>query len=431
MIYDFFSQTYAYIQACIDNLKTRPPLVLFLLFAPALFFDTVRYYVTNTIVFFLNIFKENRPEQEPLAAYSPVVTALVPVFNEGERIKHTLDALLESDYPNLEIIVIDDNSQDETSRICKAYQDKGLITYLRKDQWAGKPSSLNYGRWYARGEIIVHLDGDIVLTRNAITEVIKPFRDPKVGVVSGNLRVYNDRESLVSRLQAAEYGVCISIGRRWQAMTDTLQIASGGFSCFRKEILTDLKGTDQDIGEDLDITIKARKLGFKVAFTPKAIAMTFVPSTWGSLFQQRIRWDRCYVRLNLRKHRNMLDIHAFRWGDFSAGLQDILFNVILLFAFPIYMILVLIFAPYLFPFIFIVTYLYYAIMDLGQIIIVTLLSDSPGRDAVFILYAPLFFLYSLFLRATRMLAYFLETIRSDYLKDGYFPKEIWENMPKW
>ena len=252
-----------------------------------------------------------------------------------------------------------------------------------------------------------------------------------MGVVSGNLRVYNDRESLASRLQAAEYGVCISIGRRWQAMTDTLQIASGGFSCFRKEILTDLKGTDQDIGEDLDITIKARKLGFKVAFTPKAIAMTFVPNTWASLFQQRIRWDRCYVRLNLRKHRNMLDIHAFRWGDFSAGLQDILFNVILLFAFPIYMILVLIFAPYLFPFIFIVTYLYYAIMDLGQIIIVTLLSDSPGRDIVFILYAPLFFLYSLFLRGTRMLAYFLETVRSDFLKDGYFPKEIWENMPKW
>ena len=132
MIYDFFSQTYFYIQACIDDLKTRSPLVLFLLFAPALFFDTVRYYVTNTIVFFLSIFKENRPEQEPLTAYSPMVTALVPVFNEGERIKHTLDALLESDYPSLEIIVIDDHSQDETSRICKVYQDKGLITYLRK-----------------------------------------------------------------------------------------------------------------------------------------------------------------------------------------------------------------------------------------------------------------------------------------------------------
>jgi len=103
MIYDFFSQTYAYLQACIDNLKTRPPLVLFLLFAPALLFDTVRYYVANTIVFFLSIFKENRPEQEPLTTYSPMVTALVPVFNEGKRIKHTLDAVLESDYPNLEI----------------------------------------------------------------------------------------------------------------------------------------------------------------------------------------------------------------------------------------------------------------------------------------------------------------------------------------
>jgi len=74
---------------------------------------------------------------------------------------------------------------------------------------------------------------------------------------------------------------------------------------------------------------------------------------------------------------------------------------------------------------------FYTVMNFGQLIIVALLSERPGRDAALILYAPLLFPYTLFLKAARILAYILETTRSDFMKDGFFPKKIWGNMQEY
>ncbi|MGB2706076.1 MAG: glycosyltransferase [Candidatus Omnitrophota bacterium] len=429
MTLDLFTEFFEYIQSCVGDVAERSPVAVFFLFAPALLFDTTRYYVTNTIIFFLDFFKKE--ESVGPVPYLPMVSAIIPARNEGERLKSTLETILENNYPNFEVIVSDDCSEDGTAQLCKQYVDRGLIKYVRTSMRSGKPAALNYAFKFSKGEIIIYFDGDIALDRDAISEAVKPFKDTRVGVVSGNIKVRNDTESLASRLQAAEYGMSIAVGRRWQALIDRLQIASGAFGCFRREVLVDVKGADPEYGEDLDLTLKARKIGFKIAFAPKAVAMTDVPKTWARLFSQRVRWDRCYIRLNLRKHRDMFDFYAFKWQDFLAGLEDIFFNLILLFVFPIYIAFILIFVPELFFFILMITYLFYAIMNFGQLVIVALLSERPGRDAIFILYAPLFFLYSLFLRAARMLAYFLEFIRSDFMKDGFFPKKIWGNMPEY
>ncbi|MDP8299194.1 MAG: glycosyltransferase family 2 protein, partial [Candidatus Tantalella remota] len=393
----FISGFFNYIQFSVDDVMARSPLAVFFLFAPALAFDTMRYYITNTAIFFLDLFRRETAENEPVT-YLPKVSAIVPVRNEGERLKLTIDSILESNYPKLEVIIVDDCSEDRTQELCRPYEEKGLIKYIRTTVRSGKPAAVNYGFKFATGEIVIHFDGDVAIDRDAIREAIKPFEDLKVGAVSGNLKVRNDRESLVTRLQAAEYGMGISVGRRWAALTDTLQIASGAFSCFRKEVLADVKGADPEYGEDLDLTLKTRKLGFKVAFAPKAVAMTDVPNTWFGLFKQRVRWDRCYVRINLRKHKNMFDFRVFRWGDFFAGIQDIIFNLILVLLFPVYILFILLFVPQLFLFIIVITYLFYTVMNFGQFVIVALLSERPARDAIFVLYTPLFFPYSLFLR---------------------------------
>ncbi len=430
MIFDIFTEFFDYLQACLNDVAERSPVMVFFLFAPALLFDTARYYITNTAVFILSLFEKETSGGE-VAPYLPKVSVIVPARNEGERLKSTLDTILENSYPNFQVIVSDDCSEDETPRLCKRYVDKGLITYVRMKVRSGKPAALNYAFKFSSGEIIIHLDGDIAVDRDAIAEAVKYFKDPRVGAVSGNIKVRNDRKTLATRLQAAEYGMTIAVGRRWLALVDRLQIASGAFGAFRKEILTDIKGADPEYGEDLDLTLKVRKLGFKVAFAPKAIAMTDVPETWVRLFSQRVRWDRCYIRLNLRKHRDMFDFYAFKWQDFLAGIEDILFNLVLLFAFPVYVVFILVFVPQLFLFILTITYLFYMAMNMGQFIIVALLSERPYRDAIFILYVPLFFLYSLFLRSARILAYFLEFTRSDFMKDGFFPKKIWGNMPEY
>ncbi|MFH1305417.1 MAG: glycosyltransferase [Candidatus Omnitrophota bacterium] len=431
MIGDIFTWFTDYIQFSLDNIRMRSAGSVFLLFAPALLFDTTRYYITNTVVFIASLF-ESLPAQNEPVPYTPKVSAIIPVYNEGENLKRTIDSLLESDYPDFELIVVDDCSPDPvTTGVCRAYAARGVIQYLRKESWGGKPSSLNYGLQMAKGNIIIHFDGDMFVDRNTIREVVKPFRDAKIGAVSGNLKVLNDRESLVTRLQAAEYGVTISMGRRWMAASDTLQIASGAFSCFRKEALLDVKGTDPEYGEDLDITMKVRKMGFKIAFAPRAVGMTTVPSSWWVLFKQRVRWDRCYIKINLRKHRNLFDFHTFRAGDFFAGIQDLIFNLFLLLAYPVYVLIVAIISPELLLFILIATYLFYAIMDFGQFVFVILLSERPRRDVVFLMYAPLFFVYGLFLRTARTVAYILEFFRSDYMQKGYFPDSIKKSMPKY
>jgi len=428
-MFNLFTEFFEYMQSCVSDVAGRSPLAVFFLFAPALLFDTTRYYLTNTIIFFMDFFKKD--ELAAPVPYLPSVSVIIPARNEGERLKYTLDTILENGYPNFEVIVSDDCSDDGTPRLCKPYADKGRIKYVRMSVRSGKPAALNYAFKFSKGEIIIHFDGDIAVDRDAIAEVVKPFRNSEVGAVSGNVKVRNDVKTLATRLQAAEYGMTIAVGRRWLAFVDRLQIASGAFGCFRREILTDIKGADPEYGEDLDLTLKARKLGFKVAFAPKAIAMTDAPETWTRLFSQRVRWDRCYIRLNLRKHRDMFDFHAFKWQDFLAGLEDIFFNLILLFAFPVYIAFILVFVPQLFLFILTITFLFYTFMNIGQLAIVALLSERPGRDAIFILYAPLFFLYSLFLRAARILAYFLEFTRSDFMKDGFFPKKIWKNIEEY
>jgi len=427
---NYFTYFFEYIQFCIDDVASRSPLAVFFLFAPALLFDSVRYYVTNTIIFFLSLFEKDS-SREDAVPFTPRLSVIIPARNEGEGLRGTLNSILESNYSKFEVIVVDDCSEDGTPALCKPYEDKGLIKYVRTTARSGKPAALNFAFKFATGDIIVHFDGDIAVDRDAITEVVKPFRDPKVGAASGNIKVRNDTASLASRLQAAEYGMTIAVGRRWLALVDRLQIASGAFNAFRKEILLDVKGADPEYGEDLDLTLKARKIGFKIAFAPKAVAMTDVPTSWRVLFSQRVRWDRCYIRLNLRKHRDMFDFHAFKWQDFVAGLDDIFFNLILLFAFPVYIAFIAIFVPQLFLFILTITYLFYTVVNFGQLAIVALLSERPGRDAMLILYTPLLFPYTLFLKAARILAYVLETIRSDFMKDGFFPKKIWGNMQEY
>ena len=430
LVSDFIS-TCDYLKSCIADVFRRPLWQILLLFAPALVFDVGRYYLTNTFVFFRDIFKRKPRDEFDKSGRYPLVSVLIPVYNESEIIRKTLDSILESDYPNFEIIVVDDCSKDTTGLICKEYERKGLIRYLRKEQRSSKPGALNYGFKFAKGEYIVHFDADIVVYRDAIRQGIKPFKDPKVGVVSGNLRVCNDRQSLAARMQAAEYAICISVQRRWLAFTNSLHIASGAFSILRREVLEKSRGVDPETGEDLDITLKAKKMGYKIAFAPRAIAMTNVPNTFYGLFRQRIRWNECYIRISLRKHGNIANLRRFAFSDFYAVMSDILYNLVLMAIFPIYILLVIIFVPQLFLFILAVTYLFYLVMYLWQFIITTVLSDDPLRDAIFILYAPLFFMYSLFLRGVRAIAYTLEFFRLKYLRDGFFPKQIWDSMPRY
>lgn len=420
---------------CVEKVSQMSGWQKFWLLGPAILFDTTRYYFTNLIVFIVQFFKrlfiQPKPHPYDNPANCPFVSVIIPVYNEEKTIRHTIESILANHYPHYEVLVVDDCSTDQTSSICRKYQKEGKIRYLRKTERGGKPAVLNYGLNFAKGEIVIHFDGDSIFYRDTIYEAVKPFIDPKVGAVAGNLKVLNDRSSLPARLQAAEYGMGISVQRIWLSMTDTLQIASGAFGCFRKKLLLSLKGTDPEVGEDSDITLKIRKMGYKVRFVAKAISFTDVPPTWRALYRQRVLWDRCYIRVNLRKHFNIANFRHFRFGDFLAVVTDLIFNLGLLFIFPIYIWVIGFWYPHLILFILAVTYLYYTFMNFIQMLIVVSLSDDPGHDFIFIFYTPIFFVYSCYLRTIRIHAYLLEIFRSSRYKKGYFPEKIWKGMPEY
>ncbi len=256
----------------------------------ALLLDVPRYNLTDLIVL-LKSFSERKPN---IPTTLPMISILIPAYNESQTIANTLRSLIEVDYPHKEIIVIDDGSEDDTAAIASEFEVHG-VKVLRKEVRGGKASCLNLGLKSSKGDLIVSLDADSTLDRDALLRIAAYFEDEQVGAVSGNIKVRNWDTNLLTRLQACEYLLCISIGRRFLAWANLLTIVSGAFGCIRRSVLEDTGAWDPGIGDDYNVTLKTRKNRKKVAFAREAVALTNVPETMRGLFVQRRRWNRSFI----------------------------------------------------------------------------------------------------------------------------------------
>ncbi|MEM4375040.1 MAG: glycosyltransferase family 2 protein, partial [Nitrososphaerota archaeon] len=251
-----------------------------------------------TITFFINLFSipmalKTRSQDEAVERMEPYITSvsvIIPAYNEEKWIAKTIEALLETDYPNLEIIVVDDGSTDRTYEIALQYRRRGVVV-LHKEN-GGKASAINYGLLYARGEIIFTVDADSLVSRNAITLMTSYFRDSRVVGVAGNVRVVNKVNWLTGN-QALEYVTQINLLRRATASLGVVQVMPGPLSAFRREVLEGLGKYDRDtVTEDFDITVKLLKSGGILQAPTKALAYTEAPTRLGDFYRQRIRWYR-------------------------------------------------------------------------------------------------------------------------------------------
>ncbi len=235
--------------------------------------------------------------------YFPSVTVLIPAFNEERVIRRTIESVIEASYPDKEIIVMDDGSRDLTYRIAQLYTDRGVEVISRPN--GGKATALNHGLLFARGEIIVIVDADSQITKNTLIELVKPFRDPDVAAVAGNIKVLN-RNNLVTKCQALDYIASINIYRRALDVFGSVTIVPGALGAYRKESL--MGGGDYDpdtLVEDFDVTVKALKSGKIIQASNTAISYTEAPVTWKDLFKQRLRWYRGNFQ-TLWKHRDAM-----------------------------------------------------------------------------------------------------------------------------
>ena len=222
--------------------------------------------------------------------YNPFVSILVPAYNEELVITNTVRSLLASDYPHYEIIVIDDGSQDNTSKIVMekfgSEQRVRLVTITN----SGKAAALNTGLRQARGEVIIALDADTLFAPQTVGGLVHRFYDKELGAVAGNAKVGN-RVNLVTRWQALEYITSQNMDRRAFASMNCITVVPGAVGAWRKDLLVEAGGFSSDtLAEDQDLTLRIRRFGYRIGYEEGAIAWTEAPHNLRSLAKQRFRW---------------------------------------------------------------------------------------------------------------------------------------------
>ena len=341
-----------------------------------------------------------------------------------------LPSLHLSSYKNIEIIIIDDGSTDETPHICRRLLADGKIDkFFRNEERGGKASAANLALRFCKGEYVVHLDADSHVNDSFVENMILPFFHKKnIGAVAGDVRVNNIHDDLSTSLQAIEYIKKIAIGRRIVSFLHLLRIVSGACGAFRKDILDRIGGWDIGPGLDGDITVKIRKLGFRIFFEPSALCYTNAPDTFTKLCRQRYRWDKSLIRFRLRKHVDVFfPTGNFRLLNFLSFVENILFNIVLNFLWWAYFLMVLFSGQHSLIYIFPMTLLLYAIVNLFQFVVGLLLTDKDARKKLFplIVYIPLMPIYSgIMLRIVRTYAYIAEWFFKASYKDPWNPRKV-------
>jgi cellulose synthase/poly-beta-1,6-N-acetylglucosamine synthase-like glycosyltransferase len=238
----------------------------------------------------------------------PLLSIIIPAYNEERTLSRTLDSLAEADYPNKEIIVVDDGSTDSTFSEASQYREKlganVLYSVIKKPENAGKSSAINHGLLFAKGDYVVTVDADSIITRDALKMIVKYFQNPSVAGVGGNVKVFN-RVSLLTNCQALEYLVGINLWRRAFDIFGVVMVVPGALGAFNKKVLQQAGNYDKDtLTEDFDITIKALKCGKVVQASSSALAYTEAPANLSDFYKQRVRWYRGNMQ-TLVKHKDI------------------------------------------------------------------------------------------------------------------------------
>ena len=232
--------------------------------------------------------------------FLPPVSIVVPAYNEAVGIEAAVRSLAGSDYPDLEIIVVDDGSDDGTAQIVESLGLPNVRVEVQPNQ--GKAVALNTGIALARSDIIVMVDGDTVFQPDTVRWLVQPFQDSRVGAVSGNTKVGN-RRGLLGRWQHLEYVVGFNLDRRMYDLLLCMPTVPGAIGAFTRAALNAVGGVSTDtLAEDTDLTMAVNRAGYRVVYEQRALAWTEAPVSLNALWRQRYRW--CYGTLQSAwKHR--------------------------------------------------------------------------------------------------------------------------------
>src|SRR5579883_2762691 len=243
-----------------------------------------------------------------IAAFKPKVALLIPAYNEEKVIERTVRSALDSDYPNLHVIVIDDGSKDRTLEVARRAfaqeEAEGRVLILTKPN-AGKAEALNYGLEHLTDEeIFVGIDADTIIAADAVSHLVPHFLDPKVGAIAGNAKVGN-RVNLWTRWQALEYITSQNFERRALNTMGAVSVVPGAIGAWRVSAVRETGGFHVDtVAEDADLTMALLRRGYRVEYEDQALAYTEAPTSANGLMRQRFRWSFGILQA-IYKHRGV------------------------------------------------------------------------------------------------------------------------------
>ncbi len=264
------------------------------------------------IIFRTIVWMFYRPFPSATVAGAPSLTVVIPAYNEGAMVLTAIRSVVEANYPRdrLEILVIDDGSRDDTwSYILQAArQYPGLVTPLRHERNQGKRAALALGFERARGEVLVTLDSDSAIERDALLAIAGPFRDPRIGSVAGKVLVFN-RRGFIPRMLHVRFVLSFDLLRSVESAYGNVYCCPGALTALRASAVRGVieawkkqrfLGSDCTFGEDRALTNYLLEAGYDTVYQRSAVVHTVVPHVYSKLCKMFIRWDRSYVREEIR-----------------------------------------------------------------------------------------------------------------------------------
>lgn len=278
----------------------RPSILWFCMGFMLLVFRTLLWFVYRP-----------HPPADPGSA--PVMTVIIPAYNEGPMVAHSIDSVASAYYDptRLEIIVVDDGSTDDTwQHIQHAVARHGdRIRTVRLEKNSGKRAALAAGFRLATGEIFVTVDSDSVIEPSSLLALAGPFRSARVGAVAGKVQVYNRAAGIIPRMLHVRFTLAFDFLRAYQSTFGTVYCTPGALSAYRASAVMHVLeawlnqrflGADVTTGEDRALTNDIMSLGYDSVYQRDAVVFTLVPATYYKLCRMFLRWDRSYIREEIR-----------------------------------------------------------------------------------------------------------------------------------
>jgi len=290
-------------------------------------------WIVGGITYFVRWEKWGKDEVDrpPSLETYPGVSVIVPAHNESFALTETIESLIAQKYPNFEIIVVNDGSEDNTGDIINTYADAGKIRGIHLETNQGKAAAMRVATLASANEILVCIDGDAILDPHALTWLARHFENPRVGAVTGNPRVRN-RSTLLGKLQVGEFSSIIGLIKRAQRIYGRVFTVSGVVSAFRKTAVYRAGFWDLNkLTDDIDISWRLQMDHWVIRFESNALCWILMPETLKGLWQQRLRWAQGGVEVLMDQAKGLLKWRRrHMWPVFIEFLLSVIWSYTIL-----------------------------------------------------------------------------------------------------